>query len=213
MAQSLSTTDRFSQIPNEVLAIVLTNMPDLVTLNILITAYPSSEDLYQATDTKVLAGTLRQSESLHIQQLDSASYLDLQDISASLLIENIPDPTTALQDIALVTQDIECFTTSFLTPRLRELCAPLHPAFRRAPPSPTDYHQDRHRFWRLQLLSELFESRMADSKYAAHKDSSRNAFLECLCDWELRKLDRTYDYLRERYDVLKLMSPNAPVEA
>ena len=229
MARSLSTTNRISQIPNEVLAIILTNMPDLVTLNSFIAAYPSSEDLYRATYKKVLAGTLRQSESLQIQKLvctiisirncpditriqDWASYLDLQDESTSLLIEDIPDPASALQDIVLVTQDIQYFANSFLSPRLRELYALLHPAFRRTP-APRDYNQVRHRFWQLQLLSELFGFRMTDTTSAAHKDSSSNAFRQYPFGCELRKLDRTYDHLHARYDIVKLMNPDAPVEA
>ena len=137
MPQPISTADRLSQVRNEILIIILTNMPDLVTLHNFITAHSSSKDLYRATYKEVLAGSIRQCGSLQIQKLactvisirnrpgltgieDFNQYLDmyLEDEDTPLLIDDLPDPLSALQDIALVTQDIEYFENAFITSRL-----------------------------------------------------------------------------------------------
>ena len=103
------------------------------------TAYPSSKDLYWTTYKEVLTGTIRQCGSLQIQKLvcivisirnrpgrsgiegvDDYLDLHLEDEDTSLLVGDLPDPMSALQDIALVIQDIEYFENAFITSRLRE---------------------------------------------------------------------------------------------
>ena len=46
--------------------------------------------------------------------------MHLEDEDTPLLIDDLPDPLSALQDVALVTRDIEYFENAFITSQLRE---------------------------------------------------------------------------------------------
>lgn len=187
--QLISTADCLSQVPNEVLIIILTNMPDLVTLHSFITAYPSSKDLYRATYKEILTGTIRQCGSLQIQKLvcifisirnrpgragieDVDDYLDLhlEDEDTPLVVGHLPDPMSALQDIALVIQDIEYFENSFITSRLRELGTHSCSIHIEDPSTWTERQRIRRGFWRLQVLCEFFKLRVAGAIAASYED-------------------------------------------
>lgn len=215
MSQQALSASLLDRLPNEVILNIIAKMPDLTTLYDFLTANPCSANLYRSTYKKILAGTLHQVDSQQLRKLiatiicirnrkrlvdtDLPSYFTdhLEDRRTPLIIEDISEPLSALQDIVLVAQGIQNLEVSFIASRLRQ---PRHNARidqKEHAPSQTELHRIRRAFWRLQLLSDLLQS---DSKNPIHADDEDigEDFISSLTIWEMEELECAFYHWRSQ---------------
>ena len=198
------------KVPNELIVNILMEMPDLVTLHNFLTAYPQSQDLYQHCYKKILKTVIQRLESLQIQKLvctvisirnlsdlsdieDPKRYIDshLQYKDSSLVIDEITDSLLALQDIALITQDIEYFQKSFTYQRPYSTLSLSH----------KETHIS-HALWRLQLICEIVRAQSRSGSHSTSLDDVGDHFILSLTDWDLEGMECTYSRVREQYRLL-----------
>ena len=223
MSQNMFPPNLLWKFPDELIEHILLGMPDLVTLHKFITAHPQSRDQYQRCYKKILKAVLHRSKSLQISKMvctvisirnrpdlrdieDFGKYFDshLEHEDSPLVIDDVTDSLVALQDIVLITQDIESFQKSFIDRRLREPCPTSSSSNKEDPPSQTELHRINRGFWRLQLVCEIFRAQSrSNSDDIKYFGAPANDFVEGLTHWELEEMECTYYHVREQYSLLK----------
>ena len=117
------------------------------------------------------------------------SHLEYED-SPIVIDDDITDSLVALQDIALITQDMESLQKSF-DQRLQQPCNTLHSPKKEAPPSQIELHRINRGFWRLQLVCEIFRAQSRRGGYSPSLDNVGGNFVESLTHWELEEMECT----------------------
>ena len=226
MSQNISSPDLLWKVPNELVLNILMEMPDVVTLHNFVTAYPQSRELYRRCYKEILKTVLHRLKSLQIQKLvctvisirnrpdlsdieDFENYFDshLEYEDSPLLIDDVTDSLVALQDIALITQDIEYFQKAFIDRRLRQPCNTSNSSRKEAPPSQIELHRINRGLWRLQLVCEIFRAQFRGGGCITYVGDVADNFVESLTHWELEEMECTYYHVREQYSLLKSDTP------
>ena len=214
-------------IPNELLVMILRNVPDIKTLFNLILAYPQARLLFETLYRKIFPCVVRNSGiPLQIQKLVCAVFcvgswscspsdqeleeyfkLRLENENTALVIDSLPDPVAALQSIAEISQDLDYFEKSFIKCRLHEPDRELSTEHGEALLSTTEVHRIRRAFWRLQLYSDVYHPfrPMSAVDCSDDEDGWRDpgAFWNLLAYWEVDELECTYHHLVRQLQILQ----------